>query len=86
MANKYADILSRRFPRGDLQIRKHLWRSIADIMSASIDAFKLRPLGEHLSFMRPAVFEEPDRYWGKYEVILICPPVDLIGPTMAKLI
>ena len=86
VANKFADALSRRFPRGDLQIRRQLRRSIADGMLAPRDVFKFRPLGEHPSYLRRAAFEELKRDWDKEQVRLLCPPVDLIGATVQKLV
>ena len=49
---KYADALSRRFPRGDLRIRRSLRRSVANGMRAPATEFPYRPLGENLIFLR----------------------------------
>ena len=83
--NRFADALSRRFPRGDLQIRRHLRRSVAAGMQAPRDAFKYRPLGEHPSVLRKITMQELESDWSLDEVRLLCPPVDLIGPTVNKL-
>lgn len=83
--NKFADALSRRFPRGDLSIRRQLRRSVADGMKAPVEAFKYRPLGEHPVFMRKIVLEELERPWDDGMVRLLCPPVDLIMATVNKL-
>lgn len=85
VANKFADALSRRFPRGDLQIRRQLRRSIADGMKAPVDVFKFRPLGEHPSYLRRAFMDELQKEWDRETVRLLCPPVDLIGATVRKL-
>lgn len=83
--NKFADALSRRFPRGDLSIRRQLRRSVADGMKAPVEAFKYRPLGEHPVFMRKLALEELERPWNDGMVRLLCPPVDLIMATINKL-
>lgn len=85
VANKFADALSRRFPRGDLQIRRQLRRSIVAGMQAPEDVFRYRPLGEHPSYLRKASFKELSVKWEATHVRLLCPPVDLIGATVAKL-
>lgn len=83
--NKFADGLSRRFPRGDLQIRRQLRHSVVDGMKAPLDAFPFRPLGEHPFYLRTAMYQELNRDWSKDEVMLLCPPVDLIGAVVSKL-
>lgn len=84
-ANRFADALSRRFPRGDLQIRRHVRRSVMDGMRAPIDAFPFRPVGEHPVFLRRQAFKELSEDWSKEDVRLLCPPVELITPTLLKL-
>lgn len=83
--NKFADALSRRFPRGDLSIRRQLRRSVADGMLAPVEAFKYRPLGEHPVFLRNMALDELERPWDDGMVRLLCPPVDLIMATVNKL-
>ena len=85
VANKFADGLSRRFPRGDLRIRRQLRRSVLDGMAASTDAFPYRPVGEHPVIQKRQAFSELSAAWSKEEVRLLCPPIDLIGPTVHKL-
>lgn len=85
VANKFADALSRRFPRGDLQIRRQLRRSVVDGMEAPIDSFPYRPLGEHPVFRRRQAWTELNSKWDRQTVRLLCPPVDLITPTLIKL-
>ena len=83
--NKFADGLSRRFPCGDFLIRRQLRNSVAAGMRAPLHAFPFRPLGEHLFYFRNAMYQEMDRYWDKDEVLLLYPPVDLIGAVVSKL-
>lgn len=51
VANCFADALSRRFPRGDLQIRRTVRLSVLDGMRAPIDAFPFQPVWEHPVFL-----------------------------------
>ena len=60
VAKKFADALSRRFPRGDLRIRRKLRRSVQDGMRVKEDAFLYRPLGEHPVFLRRQAYAEAD--------------------------
>lgn len=83
--NRFADALSRRFPRGDLLIRRQLRRSVAAGMKAPVDAFKYRPLGEHPFVLRKIMLEELEQPWDDGTVRVLCPPVDLIMPTVNKL-
>ncbi len=83
--NKFSDALSRRFPRGDLSIRRQLRRSVADGMKAPVEAFKYRPLGEHPVFQRRMALEELEQPWDDGMARLLCPPVDLIMATVNKL-
>lgn len=85
VANKFADGLSRRFSRGDLQIKRRLRHSVVAGMKAPIDSFRYRPVGEHPVFLRRQAFRELDSEWDLGEVRLLCPPVDLIGATVRKL-
>lgn len=85
VTNKFADGLSRRFFRGDLQIRRRLRRSVVAGMKAPVDVFPYRPLGEHPGFARRQAFEELRKEWDSAEVRLLCPPVDLITSTVHKL-
>ncbi len=50
--NKYADALSRMFPRGELLVRRSLRRCVMDGMQVTTDIFPYRPLGEHRFFFR----------------------------------
>lgn len=43
--NRFADAFSRRFPREDLHIRRHVRRSVVDVMKA-VDVFPFLPLEE----------------------------------------
>jgi len=85
VANKFADGLSRRFPRGDLQIRRQLRRSVLDGVKAPRDTFKFRPVGENPVVQRKQAFAELARVWEPGEMRLLCPPVDLIMATVHKL-
>jgi Reverse transcriptase (RNA-dependent DNA polymerase) len=85
VANRFADSLSRRFPRNDLRVRRQLRRSVMDGMRAPVDAFPYRPLGEHPVFMRRQVFAELGADWDREQTRLLCPPVDLIGAVVRKL-
>ena len=84
-ANRFANGLSRRFPRGDLQIRRQLRHSVVAVMKAPIEVFKQRPLGDPPVFGRRQAFDELQRPLDKSEVRLLCPPVDLITVTLQKL-
>lgn len=85
VANKFADGLSRRFFRGDLQIKRQLRRSVVAGMKAPRDAFPYRPVGEHPAFARRQAYAELASSWNPGEVRLLCPPVDLIAATLHKL-
>jgi Reverse transcriptase (RNA-dependent DNA polymerase) len=85
VANRFADSLSRRFPRDDLRVRRQLRRSVADGMRAPIDAFPYRPLGEHPVFMRKQAYSELASSWSGTMTRLLCPPPDLMGPVVRKL-
>ena len=79
-ANRFADCLSRRFPRGDLQVKRQVRRSIADGMNAPRDVFKWRPLGEHPVYRRKAAYRELAETWKETDQVrLLCPPVDLLS-------
>lgn len=80
-----ADALSGRFPRGDLQIRRQVRRSVLAGMNAPIEAFRFRPIGEHPRYLRHSIYQELSRSWGREEVRLLCPPVDLIMAVVHKL-
>jgi hypothetical protein len=83
--NKYADALSRRFPRGDLQIRRSLRRSVMAGMQAPTDVFPYRPLGEHPVFLRRQSFQEMAKTWSlRDKTRLLCPPTELISPILQK--
>jgi hypothetical protein len=61
--NKYEGTLSRRFPRGDLQIRRSLRRSVMAGMQAPVESFPYRPLGEHPVFLRSQTLQEVEQTW-----------------------
>jgi hypothetical protein len=83
--NKYADALSRRFPRGDRQIRRSLRRSVMAGMQAPADVFPYRPLGEHPVFLRRQSFQEMANTWSLTDKTrLLCPPTELISPILQK--
>lgn len=75
-ANRFSGASSRIFPRGNLQIWRHVRRSIMDGMNAA-DVFPLRPLVEHSGFMVRVAFEGLRQY-----ISLLSPPVYLIYPTL----
>ena len=54
-------------------------------MAASLDVFPFRPLGEHPAFLRRQAWEQLASPWDTDKVRLLCPPVDLISPTLRKL-
>lgn len=83
--NRYAEFLSRQFPCGELQISRSLRRSVTDRMKAPLDAFKYRPTGEHPTYLRQTIMSELDAYWSDGAVRLLCPPVDLLLPTVITL-
>jgi hypothetical protein len=85
VANKFADAVSRRFPRDDLRVRRQLRRSVMDGMLAPKDAFPYRPQGEHPVFARKQAFLELAGPWTKGETRLLCPPMDLVGAVVRKL-
>jgi hypothetical protein len=58
VANKFADVLSRRFSPGYLAVRQTLRRFVVDGMMAALDSFSLRPLGEHPVFLRRQCHKE----------------------------
>ena len=85
VANRFADGISRRFPHGDLQIRRRLRHSVAAGMKDPIDVFKHRPLGDPPVFRRRQAFDELQQPWDKSGVRLLYPPIDLITATLQKL-
>lgn len=85
VANKFADALSQRLPRGDLRIQRLQRRSVVASMGAPIDAFPYRPLEEHPVFLRRQAWAELESQWDCKQVRLLCPPVDMIMPTLLKL-
>ena len=85
VANRFADGLWQRFPRGDLQIRRQLRHSVVAGIRAPIDVFKHRTLRDPPVFGRRQVFDELQQPWDKSEVRLLCPPLDLITATLRKL-
>lgn len=85
VANRFADCLSRRFPRGDLQIRRQLRRSVVDGMGAPRDVFPFRPVGENPIAQRKQAYAELASEWNRQEMRLLCPPIDLISATLHKL-
>lgn len=86
VANKFADGLSRRFPRGDLQVRRQVRHSVRAGMQAPIDSFPFGPLGEHPLFLRRQVYKELCQEWDPLDgVRLLCSPPDLVAATVRKL-
>lgn len=82
---KYADALSRQFPRGDILIRQQLRRSIVDWMRAPLDAFKYFPLGDHPFIRRKLMMDDLEKPMYTSMVRLLCPPVNFIVATVNKL-
>lgn len=85
MENRFADALSRRFPPGDLQMRRKLRRSVVTGMDAWLDSFPYRPLGAHPVFPRRQAWEELHKQWEPGLLRLLCPSVNLITPTLARI-
>lgn len=85
VANKFVDGLSRRFPRGDLQIRLQRRRSVMGGMGASKDAFPYRPLGYNPFIRRGQAFDKLSRLREPDSVLVLRPPVDLIAASVSKL-
>ena len=85
VANRFADALSRRFPRGDFQIRQQLRQSVQAGMKAPIDVFPFRPTGEHPSYLQRQAYQELATQWSTDQAPLLCPPVQLISATVHKL-
>lgn len=83
--NRFADALSRRLSRRDVQILPRLRRSIAAGIRAPRDAFPYRPLGEHPYVNRKLLLEELQRAWTLDETLVLCPPPDLIPAVLRKL-
>ena len=83
--NKYADALSRRFPRGGLRIRRSLRRSVADGMRAPATEFPYRPLGENPVLLRRQSMAALQTTWVISETRVLCPPIDLLPATVRKL-
>lgn len=83
VANKFADALSRSFRPDDLWIRQRLWHSVLSGMRAPLDAFPHRPLEAHPVFQRKEAYQELETDWDS-QVRLLCPPIDLISPTLQK--
>lgn len=54
-------------------------------MGAPHDAFPYKPLEKHPVFRRRQAWEELNRPWEPGEVRMLCPPVDLITPTLSKI-
>lgn len=54
-------------------------------MRAPLDAFPFRPFGEHPFYLHIWIYQETDHHWDKDEVLLLCPPVDLICAVVSKL-
>eukprot|EP00177_Eucheuma_denticulatum_P002737 GFKZ01004925.1.p2 GENE.GFKZ01004925.1~~GFKZ01004925.1.p2 ORF type:complete len:115 (-),score=8.67 GFKZ01004925.1:835-1179(-) len=54
-------------------------------MKAPVDVFKFPPLGGPPSYLRCAIFKDPEAEWNTEDVRSLCPPVDLIGATVKRL-
>lgn len=86
VANQFADALSRRFPHDDLQIRQQLRHSVQGSMNVPLDVFPYRPLGEHPVFQRRQAYTELSTPWEAKSTRLLSPPLDLMLPTVQKVI
>lgn len=71
VGNRFADSLSRWFPRGGLQIRRQLWRSVRAGMVARLDEFPFQSLAEHPVFFRLQLCQELERDWDRESVRLV---------------
>ena len=85
IANKFADVHSRRFPRGDLQICRQVRRPVMGGMAAPKDGFPYRSLGENPIIRRRQALKELNRHSEQDSVRVLCPPVELISATVSKL-
>jgi hypothetical protein len=85
VANRYADALSRRFSRDDLQIRRRVRRTVVAGMEAPLEAFPYRPLGEHPVYRKMQAWRELQEPWSRAQVRVLCPPIDLIAAVVRKL-
>ena len=83
--NKYADALSRRFPRGDLRVRRCVRQSVLDGIQAPSDSFPYRPQGEHPVFLKQQTLTELQATWDRNITRLLSPPIDLIPAVLRKL-
>lgn len=83
--NRYADALSRRLPRQDLQILPQLPRSVAAGVRSPRDVFPYRPIGEPSFLRRRYILAELDHPWTTEETLVLYPPPDLITPVVRRL-
>lgn len=77
--NKFADGLSRIFPRGDLLMRRQIRNLVVDGLKDSWDAFQFRHIFENQPYLCTEMYPEFNRDWSKEVLMLICFQVDLIG-------
>ena len=84
-ANRFADLLSRRFPAGDVGVAKTLVRSVLDGLRMGAPLRYPRTLGSHPVYARRHAFEELQRQWNPKEIQVLYPPPDLAMATVRRL-
>lgn len=84
-ANRFADMLSRRFPAGDVGVSKMLVRSVLDGLSLEAPMRFPRTLGSHPVYARRHAFEDLQRHWNPHEIQVLFPPPDLAMATVRRL-
>lgn len=86
VVNVHADRLSRRLLPDDLQLRIQVQHSVVAGMRAPRDVFKFRPTDEPLVYLiHASMAMELEVQCSKTELLLLCPPVELLGPIVRKL-
>lgn len=84
VTNHYADALSRRLLRRDLQNLSRLGYSGVAVMMAPRDAFHYRRIGKAAFLRRRIILAELERPWTQVETLLLCPSPDLVMPVVRK--
>lgn len=84
-ANRFADLLSRRFPAGDVGVARKLVRSVLDGLKVGAPLRYPRTLGSHPVYARRHAFEELQRQWNPNEIQVLYPPPDLAMATVRRL-
>lgn len=84
-ANRFADLLLRKFPSGDAAIRKELVHSVVAGLELPPGVLKYpRSLGENPVYARRHAYAELRRLWSSKRIQVLYPPPDLAGSTVRK--